>query len=146
LFYWSDTRKSWKEYNQTNGEFRPFEGDDSEIELCFGIHDAMLSSAGYNDSEPISAYLASELMELLPANSEYNYKNGHRPTSLSVGKTWDENLYFVTYLDLGRDFTPIYQLDIHNVQDRIAARHDKNLSNALAKMLINLIEDGAFKL
>jgi hypothetical protein len=70
--YYSDTRKSWKPYNCDHlGEFVPFENGDLEvtwgiIELHHSRDDAVQAAKGYNNSEPLAAPTAEEIMRALP--------------------------------------------------------------------------------
>lgn len=76
LFYYADSRKSWKEYNcparkdeYTSSEFVPFYCagvKHPEISLVQGYENAKDFIAGYNDSKPLSAFTVAELYELLP--------------------------------------------------------------------------------
>lgn len=76
LFYYVDTRKSWKGYNcpprsnmYEDPVFVPFHDlpqGDPELELHLGLEKALAAREGYNKSEPLSAYTSSELGEMLP--------------------------------------------------------------------------------
>lgn len=71
-FYWIDTRKSWKEYNCSppqnrygEPEFVPFYNmDEDDPELLLTQYKEEVKH-GYNNAEPMSAYLLSELIEIL---------------------------------------------------------------------------------
>jgi hypothetical protein len=76
-----------------------------------------------------SAFTSGELMELLP----YEVYNYH----LEIIKT--KNGYEVNYVDLDEHFNILYL-------DNQKSSEDDNLSNAIANMLIYLLERGIIKL
>lgn len=123
VLYYADSRKSWKEYNcpprssaYDELKFIPFLGVDpgnAEVMLCFGRDQAEGFIAGYNDSEPLSAFTVAELGEMLPV--EYH--------SYRVGQIW----FCVTYL--GR------------MMKHIKSGQSGTEADARAKMLIYLLEN-----
>lgn len=82
LFYWVDTRKSWKEYNcpaavyPNDPVFVPFwdlEAGAVDLELLEGYGYAKGASKDYNNSEPLAAFTVSEIGEMLVEVAEENF-------------------------------------------------------------------------
>lgn len=91
-FWWVDTRKSWKIFNSNmEGDFIAFYGrngeisDCSEIELVYGYDDAIRAREGYNDSNPIPAYLSSELDDMMKSKAYIEkYFNAFKKWSVRI--------------------------------------------------------------
>lgn len=71
LWYFVDTRKSWKQRNLPDHSLRfiPFcnlSQDDPECELILGYANALELREGYNESEPLTTFTVAELGEILP--------------------------------------------------------------------------------
>lgn len=98
----ADTRKGWKEYNQINGVFIPFEGidlNDDEIEFFDQQADAAGRMAGYNKGTPLAIPRLHDLPETLQLigekkdwQSNQSYKEWHKICRLwlkSPEKAWE---------------------------------------------------------
>ncbi len=129
LWYYTDTRKSWKEYNQVDGKFIAFDGmceSDSELELNYTLDKAKLASHGYNEDDPISAFTVAELGEMLAG--KIKTKNGGTVLSITKrGVRW-----YVTYEAYAN--AGVQAIDIEGFDDESEA-------NARGKMLIYLLEN-----
>lgn len=97
LWFYTDTRKDWKDYNCVNGAFVPFAGlswPDPELELNLGIEEARSVRDGCNNSEPLSAFTASEILNLAGKVPLFIYPNGGERLVQSSGSNgfYGENI------------------------------------------------------
>lgn len=124
LYYFVDTRKSWKQRNCPDHtmKFVPFcnlSQDDHECELILGYANALDLRKGYNDSEPLSTFTVAESGLALPERY------------LSWKK--ENNDGYVCSYPLDTDVNPHH------------GEYADTEANARAKMRIHLIEKGIIK-
>lgn len=113
-----------------------------ENDNCYGVRFAPFSPVDERVFQLFSAYSVAELLDMIPAR--INIGEQYSPFNnfcLEIKKRSAKNIqYIASYvcdtMDSVKDGNPIYQL-------RTSVRsHDEKLADCLAKLLINLIENG----